>query len=217
MDIFDQQCDFLREVMNCPDSIADDCIMEWPFFSWTGRNGIHKALQQSKDLCSTMHMIFNGANRDTGKSTFLYKLSQDKRPNLWCGIWVEGNDKIKNIKFIFDSFESFMDGNTVEIFGFRKVLETVIHGNTIQENLDKNIPKIIHLIQNFFLKKYGVPIQDTPTAKCRLYQAAIEANTILKSSNEYTVILPFFSATEKGPIQFYATISKINESSYKIV
>jgi len=226
MNIFDEQFDFLKQAASCDNGdnaewIADNCIMEWPFFSWQGREAVQKALQQLNNYCSVPLLIFNGMDKSSGKGTFLYKLTQAQRPVLWCGIWLTiDRDKVQNIRFIFDSFEFFKDNKTIEIFGFQKVLASASNDTSTpdnnQENPDKETTIIVDALRKFFLKKYEISLQDTPIARRRLYQAAQNAKNQLKSNDKYTVILPFFSANQIGPIQFFATIIK-TVSSYDVV
>ncbi|EKD92378.1 MAG: hypothetical protein ACD_29C00035G0002 [uncultured bacterium] len=222
MSIFDDKFDFLKQTTsdNNPDWISDDCIMDWPFFSWKGKEDIQKALLQLNNHCSAIELIFSGTNKEANNCTCLYKLAQAQKSTLWCGIWLNINqDEVKNIKFIFDSFEYFNDNETVNIFGYKKVLtntqnETDVPDG-IQNNYDNETTIIIDLIQKFFLKKYGIPLQNTSIAKNRLYETAQNVKNKLRSNDQYTIILPFFSANEIGPIQFCATIFKTS-GSYEI-
>ncbi|MCX7125546.1 MAG: hypothetical protein NTU49_07345, partial [Gammaproteobacteria bacterium] len=63
----------------------------------------------------------------------------------------------------------------------------------------------------------NIPLQDTPIANSRLNSAVENAKNHLKTNDEYTMILPFFSANKIGPIQFFATIIKMSDGLYKVI
>ena len=218
MNIFDKQFNLLAHAndINFSSNISDDCVMEWPFFTWNSKKDIQIALKKLNGHCPNKQLIFSGINTDFSKITHLYKLIQDHKPSLWCSVWIDINDhKIKSIRFIFDSFEYFKDKNTINIFGFEKILESNTGDSVIQ--IDNEEALIKNAILKFFMKKYNIPLQDTPIANKRLNAAVENAKNYLETNNKYTMILPFFSANKIGPIQFFATIIKMSDGLYKVI
>ncbi|MCX7125547.1 MAG: hypothetical protein NTU49_07350, partial [Gammaproteobacteria bacterium] len=137
MNIFDKKFDLLAHIndINLSSDISDDCAMEWPFFTWNSKKTIYIAIEKLNEHCPNKQLIFSGINTDFSKITHLYKFIQDHKPSLWCSVWIDIDDrKIKRIRFIFDSFEYFKDKNTINIFGFEKVLEGSTEDSIIQND-----------------------------------------------------------------------------------
>jgi hypothetical protein len=197
--------------------LSEQCLLEWPHFLWKGSEKIKMALAQLVNHCANTDLIFYGGNQSKNELTFLYKLEQKQKPVLWCGFWLTlENSKIKKIKLIFDSFEYFEDENKIKIFGFTKQLSDKLQVKSDTDHLDEEALEIINVVKEFFLNRYGFPIQETAFTKDRLAKTAIVAKKHFETSDHFRIILPFFSANEKGPIQFCATIVKMSDFTFKI-
>lgn len=157
--------------------LSDHCTMQWPFFTWSGKQSVQDALDRLKSCCSDKQIIFSHTNTDFSKLVILYGLSMTSKPMLWCSVWIDiNNSKVKNIRFVFDSFEYFKDKDTINIFGFEKVLESSNEDSIIQNDYEATLIK--NAILKFFMEKYNIPLQDTPIANRRL-NSAVENTKII--------------------------------------
>ena len=218
MTAFDQDFDILKLVQNhqLHSLLAGRCDMQWPFFSWVNKDDVVASLEQLVAHCVNIEFISSGENAEH-QLTCLYKLTQLQKPQLWCGFWLTTDGKaIQNIRLIFDSFEYIKDDKQIEIFGFKKFIPSHHYPAISAEIADPMVIKIRVLIENYFNHLYNIPIQNTVLAKQRLRMAAIAASTQLKQQNHFTVFLPFFSANERGPIQFRVTITKKPDGSFDL-
>ena len=210
---------YLAKTGKLEPTLSDDCTMEWPWLYWKGKEKTLSALQSLCDNAIGIELLFSGEHHETNASTYLYKIAQENKPVLWVGFWIKKNNEnqVTDIRLVFDSFEYFIDENTVNLFGLEgKALRSPKKDEKLKAK-DDRIVAIIQLLNDFFSSKYGQPIQNTELAKSRLLNAANEANKQLMEKSKCNIVLPFFSANEKRPIQFFAAVILNKDGDLKVL